>query len=112
MAASTASLDSAALASLIGALLDLSTTSGIPTATKDEAAVAARRLRGNLVAILSARFDEGTASLLRVNKRIADLNKGLAQDKVTLDSYAKLVQKASKLVSGLDKLMAQAVKFL
>lgn len=112
MAAPTASVDTAALANLIGALLDLSTTSGIPTKTQDEAAVTARRLRGNLVSILSARFDEGTAALLRVNKRIADLNKGLAQDKVTLGSYAKLVQKASKLVSGLDKLMARAAKFL
>lgn len=108
----TASVDTAQLTTIINALLDLSTTSGIRADIKDEAAVAARRLRGSLVAILSARFDEGTDALTKVNKTITDLNAGLAADGVTLDGYAKLVDKATKLVAGLDKLMGLASKFL
>jgi len=72
----------------------------------------AKRLRGSLVNLLSARFDEGTPAVLTANSELSRVNSQIASQTIALANIAQTVSDISKLVGTLDGLLSIAVSFV
>jgi geranylgeranyl pyrophosphate synthase len=71
-----------------------------------------KRLRGLLLNLLSAQFNDGTQSVLDANTKLTAVNKQLEQDAVVLANAAQALNNVANLVGTLDKLLNVAASFL
>ena len=71
-----------------------------------------KRLRGLLMNLLSAKFDEGTQAVLDANARLTDVNNQLDDDAAVLARAAEVLTNISNLVGTLDKLLNVAESFV
>jgi hypothetical protein len=71
-----------------------------------------KRLRGLLLNLLSAQFDDGTQAVLDANSKLSDVNTELENDAEVLDKAATTLTNIANLVSSLDKLLGVAASFL
>lgn len=71
-----------------------------------------KRLRGLLMNLLSAKFDEGTPAVLDANARLTDVNNQLDDDAAVLARAAEVLTNISNLVGTLDKLLNVAESFV
>jgi len=71
-----------------------------------------KRLRGLLLNLLSAQFDDGTQAVVDANNQLETLNQRLSNSAHALANTAKRIQEVADLVGNLDKLLNIAVSFL
>lgn len=71
-----------------------------------------KRLRGLLLNLLSARFDDGTQPVLDANKQLAVVNTQLSNAATALANAAQTLNSVAGLVGNLDKLLNVAASFL
>lgn len=108
----TEKLDSTTLTDVIERCLDYSMDGRFTQAQRTRFLVIAKRLRGSLLNLLSARFDEDTAELQQANDDLEALSKGLKKTTETIEKAAETLGDLTKLVGALDKLIGLAPKFL
>ena len=105
-------VDSITLTEVIDRCLDYSMDGRFSQAQRTKFLAVAKRLRGSLLNLLSARFDEGTAGLKQANDDLTAVNKGLKKEADTLEKAAQTLADLTKLVGALDKLIGVAGQFL
>jgi hypothetical protein len=71
-----------------------------------------KRLRGLLLNLLSAQFNDGTQAVLDANGQLKTLNTELANSVDALKKAAQTLNDVANLVSNLDKLLNVATKFI
>ena len=71
-----------------------------------------KRLRGLLLNLLSARFDDGTQVVLDANRQLDDINTILSNSATALANAAQTLNGVASLVGNLDKLLNVATSFL
>lgn len=72
-----------------------------------------KRLRGALVNLISAQFDEGiTPEVNAANSELRSITRRLKDTKATLERYAETVERISNLVGALDGLLKLVAKFV
>jgi hypothetical protein len=105
-------VDSITLTDIIDRCLDYSMDGRFTQAQRTKFLTVAKRLRGSLMNLLSARFEEGTPGLTEANNDLATVNKTLKKEADTLANAAQTLADLTKLVGSLDKLIAVAGSFL
>jgi hypothetical protein len=105
-------VDSVALTEVIDRCLDYSMDGRFTQDLRAEFLVVAKRLRGSLLNLLSARFDEGTQQLEEANAELTVVNTHLKKEAETLASAAQTIADLNKLIGSLDKLIGVAAGFL
>src|SRR5882757_3304077 len=71
-----------------------------------------KRLRGLLLNLLSAQFDEGTQVVLDANTQITGINTALSNSATVLANAGNSLSEVASLVGNLDKLLNVASSFL
>jgi hypothetical protein len=71
-----------------------------------------KRLRGLLLSLLSAQFNDGTQAVLDANGQLKTLNTELANSADALKNAAQTRNDVANLVGNLDKLLNVATKFI
>jgi geranylgeranyl pyrophosphate synthase len=71
-----------------------------------------KRLRGLLLTLLTAKFDENTKPVATANTQMKVVNQAIASRKKVLDDVAGAIQALADLVGILDELVELAAKFL
>ncbi len=71
-----------------------------------------KRLRGLLMNLLSAQFDDGTQAVLDANKQLTDVNGELSNSAAAIANTARTLSDIASLVSNLDGLLNVATKFI
>lgn len=105
-------VDSVTLTAVIDRCLDYSMDGRFTQAQRSEFLTLAKRLRGSLLNLLSARFDEGTQALKEANADLTAINTQLRKEAETLAKTAQTLADLAKLVGALDKLIGVAGSFL
>jgi hypothetical protein len=82
------------------------------TEERKEFLVNGKRLRGSLINLLSADFNEETAEIIESNNLIKEINVSLKEKDRMLDNAAVVVDNITKLVSILDDLLKLAASFV
>jgi len=105
-------VDAVTLTEVIDRCLDYSMDLRFTQAQRSKFLALAKRLRGSLLNLLSARFDAGTAALKDANAQLTTINAGLKKSAETLANAAETLSNLTKLVGALDKLIGIAASFL
>jgi len=71
-----------------------------------------KRLRGLLLNLLSAQFDDGTQAVLDANNQLAAVNTSLLNSAAVLANTAQTLNNIAALVGNLDKLLNVAASFI
>lgn len=71
-----------------------------------------KRLRGLLLNLLSAQFDDGTQAVLAVNSQLNAVNAQLSDSVTALANAAQTLNGIASLVGNLDKLLNVASSFI
>jgi len=71
-----------------------------------------KRLRGLLLNLLSAQFNDGTQVVLDANGQLKALNAELTNSAAVLKNAARTVNDVANLVGNLDKLLNVVAKFI
>ena len=71
-----------------------------------------KRLRGLLLNLLSAQFDDGTQAVLEANQEIANVNTRLSNSVAALANLAGSLAAVAAIVASLDKLLDLAAAFV
>jgi septal ring factor EnvC (AmiA/AmiB activator) len=108
----TEKVDAVTLTEVIDRCLDYSMDGRFTQAQRTKFLALAKRLRGSLLNLLSARFAKDTAELEQANGDLAAVNKRLKKQADTLDKAAQTLADLTKLVGALDKLIGVAGMFL
>jgi hypothetical protein len=105
-------LDSTTLTEVIDRLLDYSMDGRFTQPQRSRFLVLAKRLRGALLNLLSARFTQGTQALNDANAELAAVNTTLKQKAQSLANAAQVLGDVATLVGSLDTLLGTAASFL
>ena len=73
--------------------------------------VAGKRLRGTLVNLISAQFNDGTPEVLAANQQLVQVNLQVAQAVNNFGTLATVLDQINILVGGLDELLKLASSF-
>ena len=71
-----------------------------------------KRLRGLLLNLLSAQFDDGAPAVVDANNQLVGVNNDLADATAALANVAKTLGDVANLVGNLDQLLNIAVSFI
>jgi len=71
-----------------------------------------KRLRGLLLNLLSAQFDEGTPTVIAANNQLQAVNTSLSNAAAVLANAADTLNEVATLVGNLDKLLNLATNFI
>ena len=104
--------DVTALTEVVDRCFDLSMDNRLTEAQCTKYFVLGKRLRGSLLNLISARFEEGTAELEEANEELADVNAALKKDAEAIKNVADTVKSLGTLVGSLDKLLGVAGSFI
>jgi hypothetical protein len=105
-------IDAVTLTEIIDRCLDYSMDGRFTQSQRSRFLALAKRLRGSLLNLLSARFEAGTKGLQDANESLATINKSLKNTADTLAKAAETLADLTKLVGALDKLLGVAGRFL
>ena len=105
-------VDTTALANIINQCFDYSSDGRIPSSEQTAFLADGKRLRGLLLNLLSAQFDDGTQAVLDTNKQLAAVNRQLGDAAASLAQSAQTLNTLANLVGNLDKLLNVAANFL
>lgn len=105
-------VDTMTLTSVINRCFEFSTDGGLSDQRRTEFLVHGKRLRGHLMNLLSAQFDEDTDVVVDANKKLKEVNRELADSAAAFERAATTLNNIAELVGSLDKLLNVAVSFL
>jgi hypothetical protein len=105
-------LDTSTLAEIIRQCFDNATDGRF--APDDRAVFLAdgKRLRGLLMNLLFAQFEEGTQEVVDANTKLNAVNADLKSSATSLAKTASTLRNVARLVGSLDRLLNVAVKFV
>lgn len=105
--------DNQKLASIIEKCFDYAMTAGVSEdQKKKEFGAVGKRLRGNLVNLISAEFEAATAEFQNATKELAKVNVILQNNAAVLNNIADTLEQLNKLASILDDLLKVATSFV
>ena len=104
--------DVKALTEIVDRCFDLAMDNRLTEAQCTKYLVLGKKLRGSLLNLISARFEEGTAELEEANEELADVNAALKNDAEAIKNVADTVKSLGTLVGSLDKLLGVAESFI
>ena len=105
-------VDTSTLTDIINQCFDFSMDGRLSPQQRTVFLADGKRLRGLLINLLSAQFDEGNQAVLDANDRLAKVNSRLAASAAALANVAQTLGDVATLVGNLDKLLNVAVSFL
>ena len=105
-------VDTNTLTSMISTLVDLSMDGRVPDPIQQECLVLSKRLRGTLVNLLSARFNDGTPAVVTANRALNSANAQVQALINNLNSAANTVAAVTNIVGQLDGLLKIAASFV
>jgi hypothetical protein len=108
----TATVDTAALATLINQCFAKVLNGTYSASDQNRFLIEGKRLRGQLMNLLSAQFDAAVPQLATVNASLAKLNTKLSDDATVLANTAKTLNDIDTLVGNLDGLLKLAAGFV
>jgi hypothetical protein len=106
-----AKCDVVRLAQIVDRCFDYAMDARLSQARRTRFLAAGKRLRGCLLNIISARFND-TAALAAANARLDALNMRLGRRKEVMEKTADVLKDLGTLASALDTLLATAVLFV
>lgn len=106
-----AKCDVVRLAEIVDRCFDYAMDARLSQARRTKFLVAGKRLRGSLLNLISARFND-TARLAAANARLDAINTRLARTKEVIEKTAEVLKDLGTLTSALDTLLATAVLFV
>src|SRR5260370_389566 len=112
MEIATMTVDTTTLAAIINRCFAFSADGRFSDAQQSSFLVDGKRLRGLLLNLLSAQFNDGTQAVLDANSRLTEVNTQLANDVAILNNAANSLTNVSNLVGILDKLLNVAASFV
>lgn len=105
------SVDTPTLTNLIKTCFNLSMDGRVADDKQSEFLVLGKRLRGCLVNLLSAQFNDGTQQVLDANQQLNQVNQQTAQAVQSLAAAANVLSQINTLVRVLDDLLKIASSF-
>ncbi|HME42378.1 MAG TPA: hypothetical protein VKF36_04765 [Syntrophorhabdales bacterium] len=105
-------VDTRTLTDNINQCFTLSATGGISPQQQAAFLADGKRLRGLLLNLLSAEFDENTPKLLDANKKLQEVNAQLLNSADVLSKTAGVLKNMADLIGILDGLLGVAAKFI
>jgi geranylgeranyl pyrophosphate synthase len=105
-------VDTNTLANVINRCFALATDARVSPASQKQFLAEGKRLRGLLLNLLSAQFDNGTEALKDANGQLAKVDADLADSVAVLQNVAQTVANISSVVGALDKLLGIAAAFI
>jgi hypothetical protein len=103
--------DNVVLTSVIEDCLRLSMDGRVSPENRSEFLALGKRLRGTLVNLLTAEFENGTAEVTAANAEINAIHNQLVRDVTNLNDTIDRLKKVNQLVTSLDGLIKFALKF-
>jgi geranylgeranyl pyrophosphate synthase len=103
-------VDTTRLADLIARCFDLSMDGRLSQARRSALLAAGKRLRGDLVTLLAAQFDEQTAEVDAANEDLASVDDALQASAADLGKLGQTLQKITRLVGKIDGLIPMIAK--
>lgn len=108
----TATVDTAALTTIINQCFTYSMNLQFSPQDRNSFLVEGKRLRGQLLNLLSAQFDAASPQLAAANQNLTQVNSSLAQSATVLANAAQTLNNIAALVGTLDKLLSIATSFV
>jgi len=105
-------VDTTTLADVIGQCFDNSTDGNFAASERAAFLADGKRLRGLLLNLLSAQFNNGTQQVLNANIELKAVNTELRASAATLTKTATTLNNVAHLVGSLDGLLTVAVSFV
>ena len=105
-------IDNQQLASIIEKCFDYAMTEGVEEDTKKIFGAIGKRLRGNLLNLISAEFEASTDQFQEASKELTKVNVILQNDATVLSNVADTLDQLNKLASILDELLKVAISFV
>jgi hypothetical protein len=105
-------VDTTTLAEVISQCFENSTDGRFTTEERALFLADGKRLRGLLVNLLSAQFEDGTQQVIDANVELKTVNADLKASEMSLAQTATTLNNVARLVGTLDGLLNVAVKFV
>jgi geranylgeranyl pyrophosphate synthase len=105
-------VDTKTLTDIINQCFDFSMDGRFSQAQRNIFLAEGKRLRGLLINLLSAQFDDGNRPLLDSNDQLSKVNAKLSDSTAALANVAQTLSDVATLVGNLDKLLNVAASFL
>jgi hypothetical protein len=108
----TAPVDTSTLATVINQCFSYATDARFNAPDQKSFLIEGKRLRGQLLNLLSAQFDAGSAALVTANNSLSAVNTQLTNSATVLANTAQTLNSIATLVGTLDKLLSVAASFV
>jgi hypothetical protein len=105
-------VDTASLASIINQCFTNSSDGRFTDAEQASFLLDGKRLRGVLMNLLSAQFDDGTQAVLAANETLSAIDDSLSDSAALLANKADVLNQIATLVGTLDSLLSVATNFV
>ncbi len=103
--------DNVQLTEIIGQCFDYSMDGRLSPAQQNDFLTIGKRLRGSLLNLLSATFNDGTKEVVDANRLLNERNQELTNATQLLNNAATVLNKLTELVGVLDGLLKLAAGF-
>jgi hypothetical protein len=99
------------LARIVERCFDYAMDGRLSQARRTKFLVAGKRLRGSLLNLISARFND-TTTLRETNARLDAINTRLTKTTIVLEKAGEVIADLGRLAAALDRLLGTAAQFL
>ncbi len=107
-----AKVDTVTLTGVINQCFDNTADGRFSDAEQKNFMLDGKRLRGQLLTLLSAQFDKGSEPLKAANAKLSEVNDKLDDDAAVLANVSAVMGEISTLAKTLDNLLSAAIGFL
>ncbi len=107
-----APVDTTTLTTIINQCFSFATDARVSSADQNNFLIEGKRLRGQLLNLLSAQFDNTSPQFAAATNSLNSVNTTLSQSATALANTATTLNAVANLVSNLDKLLAVASSFV
>jgi hypothetical protein len=104
--------DTTTLTQIIDKCFDYSGDGRLRDTQRTEFLTLGKRLRGSLLNLLSAQFEDNTEAIQNANADLTRINTQLLNDVDTLSNVDATLEEINSLVGTLDKLIGIAISFI
>ena len=105
-------VDTTTLTETINRCFDYSMDGRLTPARQTKYLTQGKRLRGHLLNLISARFEDGTQAVIDANAKLKEVNAQLKDSVASLERAAEVLANIAKLVKVLDGLLGIAASFV
>jgi hypothetical protein len=108
----TAPVDTATLTTIINQCFSFAMDARFSPADQNSFLIEGKRLRGQLLNLLSAQFDNTTAQFAAATNSLTTVNAALSKSATVLANTAQTLSNITTLIGNLDKLLTVATSFV